>query len=110
MKSAALRPCQHKPALPALCRALRFPLIMPEPSSKLPQFYVVGFSGHRQLKDHEAVAAAIRQALAALQHEAPGHWIALSSVAAGSDAQFVREAFQAGLAWHAVLPLPAAEF
>src|SRR5581483_10816600 len=74
------------------------------------QFHVVGFSGHRQLQNAPAVGGAIRAALAALRTDGPGEWIALSSVARGSDAVFVREALAANLAWHVVLPLPAAEF
>lgn len=83
---------------------------MSAPSSQLPLFHVVGFTGHRQLADPVKAAAAIREALAQLGRELPGAWVALSSVAAGSDQVFVREARQGGLAWHAILPLPRAEF
>jgi hypothetical protein len=58
--------------------------------STLPIFRIVGFSGHRHLEDVEGPAGAIRSALADLRREAPGDWIGLSSVAAGSDQLFAR--------------------
>ena len=79
-------------------------------SARLPQFHVVGFTGHRRLEDGPGVAGAIREAIAALRREAPGEWIALSSAAAGSDMLFAREAIAQGCAWHAVLPLAPTEF
>ena len=79
-------------------------------SQPLPLFHVVGFTGHRQLADPTVIAAAVREALTALRSEGPGEWIGLSSVAIGSDLLFTRQALGLGLAWHCVLPLPAAEF
>ena len=78
--------------------------------SELPLFHVVGFSGHRQLADTASAAAVIKQALETLRSEAHGEWIALSSVAIGSDQLFVQQARASGLSWHAILPLPRAEF
>ena len=54
------------------------------PSSQLPLFHVVGFTGHRQLGDAAGVAKAITAELEELRRVAPGEWIALSSVAAGA--------------------------
>jgi hypothetical protein len=79
-------------------------------SSPLPLFHVVGFTGHRQLADVGRISGAVVAALTALRNEGPGEWIALSSVAVGSDLVFTRQALGLGLAWHCVLPLPAAEF
>jgi hypothetical protein len=79
-------------------------------SQPLPLFHVVGFTGHRQLADPDLIGAAVRNALTALRTEGPGEWIALSSVAAGSDLLFTNQALGLGLAWHCVLPLPTAEF
>ena len=79
-------------------------------SDQLPVFHVVGFTGHRQLKDTTGAARAIRETLHALQREGRGEWIAVSSIAAGSDLLFVREALHAKLAWHALLPLAPGEF
>jgi hypothetical protein len=80
------------------------------PVGRLPLFHVVGFTGHRQLADSAGAAAAIRDALRFLQADLAGEWIALSSIALGSDQLFVREARAIGLSWHAILPLPRAEF
>jgi hypothetical protein len=80
------------------------------PVGKLPQFHVVGFTGHRHLADSAGSAKAIRGALDVLRREVPGEWIALSSIARGSDQLFVQEARAIGMSWHAILPLPPAEF
>jgi hypothetical protein len=77
---------------------------------RLPEFHVVGFTGHRRLADKDGAAAALRAALEQLRRETPGEWIALSSIASGGDRLFVREAHALGMSWHAILPLPRAEF
>ncbi len=77
---------------------------------QLPLFHVVGFSGHRSVDNPVGVALAIKAALEELRREAPGEWLALSSVADGSDQMFVAQARTLGLSWHAILPLPRAEF
>ena len=79
-------------------------------SQPLPLFHVVGFTGHRQLADPAKIAVAVKKALTELRGEGRGEWIALSSVAIGSDLLFTRQALGLGLAWHCVLPLPPAEF
>ena len=79
-------------------------------SSQLPQFHVVGFSGHRQIAEPTKIATAIRNVLAELKTEAPGEWIALSSIAAGCDTLFARAAIESRVAWQAVLPLAPGEF
>ncbi len=79
-------------------------------SSELPLFHVVGFSGHRKVENPVGVARAILAALASLRTAVRGEWLALSSVADGSDQMFVAEARSLGLSWHAILPLPKAEF
>ncbi len=83
---------------------------MSEPANQLPQFHVIGFTGHRQLAEPKRIAAGIRAALTELKAAAPGEWLALSSIAAGSDTLFAREAMALNLAWQAVLPLAPAEF
>jgi hypothetical protein len=77
---------------------------------RLPNFHVVGFTGHRHLAHPAGVARALHHALSELRKEVPGEWIALSSVAHGGDQLFVREAHEMGLSWHAILPLHRAEF
>ena len=79
-------------------------------ASHLPLFHVVGFSGHRQLANTAAVAEAVTSALQSLRQEARGEWVALSSVATGSDQLFVAQARALDLSWHAILPMPKAEF
>jgi hypothetical protein len=77
---------------------------------ELPLFHVVGFTGHRQLSDPAGASEAIRNVLAELQREAPGEWIAQSSVAAGGDQIFVRAALEMKFGWEALLPLPLVDF
>src|SRR6188768_2510637 len=80
------------------------------PLGRLPMFHVVGFTGHRHLTNIEAAATAIREALELLREEFAGEWVALSSIADGGDRLFVQQARLLGLSWHAILPLPRAEF
>jgi hypothetical protein len=77
---------------------------------RLPEFHVVGFTGHRRLTDGEGAAKALRSALEQIRRETPGEWIARSSIASGGDRLFVREAHALGMSWHAILPMPRAEF
>lgn len=79
-------------------------------SGRLPSFHVVGFTGHRHLADPAGAAAAIRGAIESLRREVAGEWIALSSIARGSDQLFVQQTQALGLSWHAILPLARAEF
>lgn len=78
--------------------------------SQLPLFHIVGFTGHRHVASPELIAGAIGSALELLQQQTRGEWVALASVAQGCDQLFVHQALQRGLSWHAILPLPAAEF
>ena len=80
------------------------------PVGRLPNFHVIGFTGHRHLADPAGATRAIHGALNTLRREVPGEWIALSSIAGGGDQHFVQQARAMGLAWHAILPLPRAEF
>ena len=82
---------------------------MSEPN-QLPVFHVVGFTGHRQVKDEAGVARVLREVLAGLKAEPGVEWLALSSIAAGSDMLFARTAIDLGLGWEVVLPMPPAEF
>ena len=84
-------------------------MLMPADSA-IPIFHVVGFSGHRQLADPAAAARAITAALQTLRKEVAGEWIGLSSIATGSDQLFVQQLQNLGMSWHAILPLPRAEF
>ena len=77
---------------------------------QLPIFHVVGFTGHRQLNDQAGVERVMREIITGLRKEQGVEWLALSSVAAGSDILFAQAALSLGMGWEAVLPLPAAEF
>jgi hypothetical protein len=78
--------------------------------SEIPLFHVVGFSGHRQIANPEGLAWAIAGALLSLRNQAKGEWLSLSSVAEGGDQLFVEQVRGLGMSWHAILPLPKAEF
>lgn len=77
---------------------------------QLPIFHVVGFTGHRQIEDVAGMERVLAEVLAGLRNENGIEWLALSSVAAGSDMVFARAALGLGMGWEAILPLPAAEF
>ena len=80
------------------------------PPDQLPVFHVVGFTGHRHLDAPEKVEAAIRETLTGLRTTGAVEWLALSSIAEGSDIIFARAAQAVGMGWEAILPLPPAEF
>jgi len=72
---------------------------------KLPSVRIIGFTGHRHLKNPEAVAAALKSELAALR-KAGGELIAVSSIAIGADTLFAEEVIRAGIKWIVILPMP----
>jgi hypothetical protein len=78
--------------------------------SEIPLFHVVGFSGHRQIAQSAGLADAISKALKSMLGQAKGEWLGLSSVAEGGDQLFVEQVRALGMSWHAILPLPKAEF
>lgn len=79
-------------------------------SDQLPVFHVIGFSGHRRVTNAKGIADVLREILSELRNKPGVEWLALSSVAAGSDIVFARSALAVGLGWEAILPLPPAEF
>lgn len=82
---------------------------MPD-SSALPQFHVVGFTGHRRLAEEERVRQLIAGALDSLFEHDHLEWLAVSSAAEGGDMIFAQEVLQRGLQWKAMLPLPQIDF
>jgi hypothetical protein len=78
--------------------------------SEIPLFHVVGFSGHRQVSDSAAISRTIFETLEGLKRQVRGEWLALSSVAEGGDQLFISQVQSLGMSWHAILPLPRAEF
>lgn len=79
-------------------------------SSALPQFHVVGFTGHRRIAKVEQVEAKIAAALESLFATDEVEWIGVSSVAEGSDMIFAQQVLSHGLQWEALLPLPPKDF
>ena len=79
-----------------------------DPRNLLPEWTVVGFSGHRKLPDSPVAAAAIAVALDRL---GPGDFLAtVSSIASGADTLFVAEASRRRLPYLLILPFAPERF
>jgi hypothetical protein len=72
--------------------------------------FVVGFTGHRRVRNEEKITAALRGVLASIRREVEGDIIGRSSVASGGDTLFAEACFAANLKWIAQLPFPETEF
>ncbi|MCE0523584.1 MAG: hypothetical protein LV480_11810 [Methylacidiphilales bacterium] len=72
---------------------------------KPPGVRIIGFTGHRHLKNPQAVASALGSELAALR-KAGGELAAVSSIAIGADTLFAGEVIRAGIKWTVILPMP----
>ncbi len=75
----------------------------------LPDWTVVGFTGHRSIANPGAVAGQVAIALddlAATNH----NLLVISSIAAGADTLFVNEAARRGIPYLIVLPFPSDRF
>ncbi len=83
---------------------------LPTNDSHLPQFHVVGFTGHRMLAEPARAKVFLSEAIDALESEAAGEWIGVSSAAVGSDVLFAQLVLERKLAWQALLPFPPSEF
>jgi hypothetical protein len=75
----------------------------------LPDWTVVGFTGHRSIANPGAVAGQVAVALDDLAATNPS-LLLISSIAAGADTLFVNEAARRGIPYLLVLPFPAARF
>jgi len=82
----------------------------PNASSALPPYWVVGLSGHRHLRDPEAVGQMLVTLLGSLREDIDGALGCVSSIAIGADTLFARAALALSLPWRALLPAPSAEF
>ena len=71
---------------------------------------VIGFTGHRRLKDERAVAQVLRELIASLQQEIGRDLVGRSSIASGADTLFAEAWLAANMKWIALLPFPEAEF
>jgi len=80
------------------------------PTSILRPCWFVGLSGHRHLKDPDAVGRLLHEVLTALQEEMGGGLVGVSSIAIGADTLFARALLSLSLPWRALLPSPPSEF
>ena len=71
---------------------------------------IVGFTGHRHLRDENKVASLLREVVGSLRREIGGEMIGRSSVASGADTLFAEACLEADLKWVALLPFPEADF
>ncbi len=84
-----------------------------EQAEAFPLLWVLGFSGHRDLPDEEALRTALRGEIAELQGKAAEQragLAAVSSLARGADLVFAEECLAAGLPWKCLLPFAKEEF
>jgi len=78
------------------------------PPAELLPLGMVGFAGHRELRDPVRIKAAIRQVLQELKPEGDGLILTFSSIASGADALFADVCLALKLPWKAILPFPKA--
>ena len=78
--------------------------------SELAPVWVVGFTGHRHLRNPVAVGTIIREELETLRKEIPGELVGYASVAIGADTLFAEACQTLKMPWMAALPFPASDF
>jgi hypothetical protein len=71
---------------------------------------VVGFTGHRRVKNEKALAEVLLKVIASLQQEADRALIGRSSIASGADTLFAEACLASNMKWIALLPFPEGEF
>jgi hypothetical protein len=76
----------------------------------MPPIWVVGFAGHRHLRNSEKMSEVIGALLGSLRAEIPGQLVGYSSVAIGADTLFAQTCLSSGLSWMALLPQPEHDF
>lgn len=74
------------------------------------QCLVVGFTGHRRIRNEEKVGKCLCEIIASLRRETDREMVGRSSVASGGDALFAEACLASNLKWIAQLPFPEAEF
>ena len=79
-------------------------------SSSHSQPLVVGFTGHRRVKNEEKIAQVLSELIASLQREMGADLVGRSSIASGADTLFAEACLASNLKWIALLPFPEAEF
>jgi hypothetical protein len=78
--------------------------------TELPRVQVIGFTGHRHLKNPTAVGEIIRSELERLRSESDGKIAGYSSVAIGADTLFAEACLASDVPWRAILPFALADF
>src|SRR4051794_25563070 len=76
----------------------------------LPATWVVGLTGHRHLKNEEAIRGLIREQMEILKGKARGRLVGCSSAAIGADMLFAETCADLKLPWKALLPFSPGEF
>ena len=83
---------------------------MPGNSESHARPFVVGFTGHRRVRNEEKIAEALREVIASIRRNVGRDIVGRSSIASGGDTLFAEACFAAKLRWIAQLPFPEAEF
>ena len=78
--------------------------------SSLPPIWIVGFTGHRRLRDPEKVGALLRSELQSLGNEIAGQLVGHSSIAIGGDTLFAEACLASDVPWIALLPFAEGDF
>jgi hypothetical protein len=78
--------------------------------SALPPVWIVGFTGHRRLRDSEKLGAVLRDLLHSLGKEITGQLVGHSSIAIGGDTLFAEACLALNIPWIALLPLAEGDF
>jgi hypothetical protein len=76
----------------------------------LPPVWIIGFTGHRHLKNPVAVGNVIRKQLETLRKEIPGELAGYGSAAIGGDTLFAAACQALKIPWTASLPFSASDF
>ncbi len=79
-------------------------------NSALPPVWIVGFTGHRRLRDSEKLGALLRDLLHSLGKEITGQLVGHSSIAIGGDTLFAEACLASNIPWIALLPLAEGDF
>ena len=79
-------------------------------NSALSPVWIVGFTGHRHLRDPEKLSALLRDLLHSLGKEITGQLVGHSSIAIGGDTLFAEACLASNIPWIALLPLAEGDF
>ncbi|MEN3367880.1 MAG: hypothetical protein V7609_23 [Verrucomicrobiota bacterium] len=74
------------------------------------QCLVLGFTGHRRVRDEDKVGKLLCEIISSLRGESDREMMGRSSVASGGDVLFAEACLASDLKWIALLPFPEAEF